>query len=107
MITKETTTHSLNHTIKTQQTFLKKFALFPDKTRKATYRDLLVLPLNYSHFQELSKPYKILPEHGLNKQVAFITEALIKLYPDLQIQWLPSIIHPFIKMFQEDCLFGF
>ena len=37
--------------LKNQQKFLQKFKAFPDKTRKATYRDLLALPLNSTHFQ--------------------------------------------------------
>ena len=67
--------------IKKHKAFLKKFQVFPDKTRKAIYRELLLLPLNHQHFKELTKSYPILPEHGLNKQVAFITWALATLYP--------------------------
>lgn len=104
---KATLTQDYQSNLKTQRIFLSKFKLFPDKTRKATYRDLLALPLNAGHFAELSKPYKILPEHGLNKQVAFLTEALGTVFPDLQNQLVPSIIHPFVRLFQEDCLFGF
>ena len=74
-------TEAYRDNLKVQQNFLKKFRVFPDKTRKATYRDLLALPLNSDHFHELFKPYKILPEHGLNKQVAFVTDTVSRLYP--------------------------
>jgi hypothetical protein len=32
------------------QTFLKKFRVFPEKTRKAIWAQLLQLPLNHEHF---------------------------------------------------------
>lgn len=33
------------------QTFLGKFQVFPEKTRKSIYQQLLLLPLNHRHFQ--------------------------------------------------------
>lgn len=66
-----------------------------------------MLPNNYGHLQELTKPYPVLPEHGFNKQVAIISDALGRLYPELRNQWVPSMIHPFVKLFQEDFTFSF
>jgi hypothetical protein len=87
--------------------FLSKFKVFPTKTRKVIYLSLMALPLNHSHFLELTKPFKELPEHTTNKQTAFIVNALVKLYPSLGTQWLPGIIYPFVKLFQEDCIMCF
>lgn len=67
----------------------------------------MILPNNYGHLQELTKPYAVLPEHGFNKQVAIVTDALGRLYPELKNQWVPSMIHPFVKLFQEDFTFSF
>jgi hypothetical protein len=82
------------------QTFLKKFQAFPDKTRKAIWAQLLQLPLNHQHFTEITKPYPLLPEHTLDKQVAFIVASLTRLYPDLSVQWLPGMIYPFVMLFR-------
>jgi hypothetical protein len=68
---------------------------------------LLQLPLNHNHFIELTKPYPLLPEHSVDKQVSFIVSAFVKLYPDLGNQWLPGLIHPFVKLFKEDAIAGF
>lgn len=93
--------------LKKHQTFLGKFHLFPEQSRKAIYVQLLQLPLNHHHFIELSKPYPLLPEHTVDKQVAFIVSALGRLYPDLGNQWLPGLIHPFVKLFKEDAIAAF
>lgn len=89
------------------QGFLKKFRTFPEKSRKGIWVQLLQLPLNHHHFRELTKPYPLLPEHTIDKQVAFIVSAFCKLYPDLGNQWLPGLIHPFVKLFKEDAIAAF
>ena len=89
------------------QNFLAKFRLFPEKTRKTIYLQLLQTPLNHHHFIELTKPYPLLPEHTLDQQVAFIVSALCRLYPDLANQWLPGLIFPFVKLFKEDAIAAF
>ena len=66
-----------------------------------------MLPNNYGHLQELTKSYLVLPEHGFNRQVALVTDALARLFPELKNQWLPSMIFPFVKLFQEDYTFSF
>lgn len=48
-----------------------------------------------------------MPEHTTNKQTAFIVNALTKLYPSLGNQWLPGIIYPFVKLFEEDSIMCF
>ncbi len=68
---------------------------------------MLLLPLNHGHFLELTKPYKQLPEHTSNKQTAFIVHALSTLYPSLNNQWLPGLIFPFVKLFEEDSIVCF
>jgi hypothetical protein len=65
------------------------------------------LPLNYDHFIELTKPYPLLTEHSLDMRISFIVSALQRLYPDLGIQWLPGLIHPFVKLFREDAIASF
>lgn len=69
--------------------------------------ELLQLPLNHEHFIEITKPYPLLPEHTIDKQVSFIVAAFTRLYPDLGNQWLPGLIHPFVKLFKEDAIAGF
>ena len=81
--------------------------MFPEKTRKAIWAQLLQLPLNHEHFTELIKPYPLLPEHTIDKQVSFIVSSFTKLYPDLAIQWLPGIIYPFVILFKEDAIAAF
>jgi hypothetical protein len=93
--------------LKKHQNFLQKFKLFPDKSRKAIYAQCLQLPLNHNHFIELTKPYPLLPEHTVDKQVAFIVSAFSRLYPDLGNQWLPGLIHPFVRLFKEDAIAAF
>ena len=85
--------------VRKHREFLSKFSIFPQKTRKVIYATLLALPLNHSHFIELTKPFKPLPEHTTNKQTSFIVNALTKLYPSLGNQWLPGLIYPFVKLF--------
>lgn len=82
------------------QTFLNKFEQFPEQTRKSIYKQLLLLPLNFKHFQELSKPYQALPQHNLDKQVSYITKCLTVLYPELNNQWTPGMIYPFVRLFK-------
>lgn len=89
------------------QGFLKKFRTFPDKSRKGIWLQLLQVPLNHHHFRELTKPYPLLPEHTVDKQVAFIVSAFCKLYPDLGNQWLPGLIYPFVRLFKEDAIAAF
>jgi hypothetical protein len=89
------------------QQFLRKFRLFPEKSRKAIWAQLLQLPLNHHHFIELTKPYPLLPEHTVDKQVAFIVSAFTRLYPDLGNQWLPGLIYPFVRLFKEDAIAAF
>lgn len=67
----------------------------------------MALPMNHSHFLELTKPFKQLPEHTSNKQAAFIVNALVKLYPSLGVQWLPGLVYPFVKLFEEDSIMCF
>jgi hypothetical protein len=55
----------------------------------------------------LTKPFPLLPEHTVNRQVSFITSAFVKLYPDLNIQWLPGLIHPFVILFKNDAIAAF
>ena len=104
---KERTIAEYKQVLSKHQTFLNKFNLFPNKTRKGIYAQLLQLPLNHQHFIELTKPYPLLPEHTVDKQVAFIVSAICKLYPDLGNQWLPGLIYPFVTLFKEDAIASF
>jgi hypothetical protein len=79
--------------------FIGKFNVFPNKTRKVIYALLMQLPINHSHFLELTKPFKELPGHTANRQTSFIVNSLVKLYPSLSNQWLPGLIYPFVKLF--------
>ena len=93
--------------LKKHQTFLSKFKTFPQQSRKAIWVQLLQLPLNHQHFRQLTKPYPLLPEHTLDKQVSFIVAALTRLYPDLGNQWLPGLVYPFVRLFKEDAIAAF
>jgi len=50
-----------SHELKKHKNFIGKFKVFPDKTRKIIYASLMQLPINHSHFLELTKPFKMLP----------------------------------------------
>lgn len=89
------------------QGFLKKFSLFPEKSRKTIWVQLMQVPLNHQHFIELTKLYPLLPEHTIDKQVAFIVSAFCRLYPDLGNQWLPGMIYPFVRLFKSDAIAAF
>jgi hypothetical protein len=39
--------------------------------------------------------------------VAFIVASLTKLYPDLNVQWLPGMLYPFVTLFREDAIAAF
>lgn len=106
-MTSENTLTTYSNLLIKHQIFLMKFNTFPTATRKAIYLQLLQLPLNHSHFIELTKPYPVLPEHTIDKQVAFIVSAFTRLYPDLNNQWLPGLIHPFAMLFKEDAIVCF
>lgn len=39
--------------------------------------------------------------------MAFIVASLTKLYPDLNVQWLPGMLYPFVTLFREDAIAAF
>ena len=104
---KERSIGKFREALQKHQAFLKKFRLFPEKSRKGIWLQLLQVPLNHQHFRELTKPYPLLPEHTVDKQVAFIVSAICRLYPDLGNQWLPGLIYPFVRLFREDAIAAF